>query len=190
MDKDKISVRHLLDLSAAFDTIDHRILLSGNCLLHRLCHTPVVSIISAGQKSLRCCQPFCFLSFFGAWSSTGLSVGPVLFALYTTPLSDIIQSSISSLQMTPNCKNQPHQTMYKVLHMTRNKAQMTWTHGCATISSNLTRMKLRPFSSWHPLCLLIAYCHQPLMVLTKLYSLTKLGSWGSSLTLTSLWKNT
>ena len=35
------------------------------------------------------------------------------------------------------------------------------------------------------LCLLIAYRHQSLLVLTKLHSLTKLGTWGSFSTLTS-----
>ena len=51
--------------------------------------------------------------------------------------------------------------------------------------------KLKPFSSQHPLCLLlIAYLHQPLLVLKKLHFQTKLGTWGSSLARTSQWNNT
>ena len=40
----------------------------------------------------------------------------------------------------------------------------------------LNEDKLKPFSSRHSLCPLIAYRHQSLLVLTKLHSLTKLGT--------------
>ena len=81
--------------------------------------------------------------------------------------------------------------MHRALHLTyKLYAQRTQNHGGAAISSNLMKTKLKQFSSRHSLCLLIAYCHLSLLVLTKLHSLTKLGTWDSPSTLTSQWNNT
>ena len=75
-DEDKISVLLLLNLSAAFDTIDHQSYFpSRNCLWHPLYRSPMVSIVPSGQKSMRCCQQFCFLFFSShVWCSTGFSL--------------------------------------------------------------------------------------------------------------------
>ena len=58
LDNDNISVLLLLDLSAAFDIIDHQILLSSlyPVLLHSVCYTPVSSVISLRQISVRFSQ--------------------------------------------------------------------------------------------------------------------------------------
>ena len=58
---------------------------SWNCLWQPLYHSPVVSIIPSGQKSMR--QQFCFLFFSShVWYSTGSSVGTcaVCFVHYST----------------------------------------------------------------------------------------------------------
>ena len=94
LDNDNISVL-LLDLSAAFDTVDHQILLSR---LYSL-----FGIQSAALKWFKSyladrCQ---FTSVNNSSSPPaqlkygvpqGSVLGPVLFVLYTTPLSDVIAS--------------------------------------------------------------------------------------------------
>ena len=60
---------------------------SQNCLWQPLHHSPVVSIIPSGQKSMHCCQQFCFLFFSSHdWCFTGSSVGTcaVCFVHYST----------------------------------------------------------------------------------------------------------
>ena len=57
LDNDNISVLLLLDLSAAFDTIDHQILLSRLvCFGHSVYCTPMVSVISLRQISVHFIQ--------------------------------------------------------------------------------------------------------------------------------------
>ncbi|WP_419615719.1 reverse transcriptase family protein [Thiolapillus sp.] len=95
LDNDNISVLLLLDLSAAFDTIDHQILLSRlyslfgiqstalewfESYLSDRCQFTSVNNSSSPQSQLKYGVP------------QGSVLGPVLFVLYTTPLSDIIAS--------------------------------------------------------------------------------------------------
>ena len=92
LDDGKVSVLTLLDISAAFDTIDH------NILLHRLEHAfgftgkalswiqPYVSdrdqtVVVNGLKS----EPFRLL--YGV--PQGSVLGPILFVLHTKPFDDI-----------------------------------------------------------------------------------------------------
>ena len=93
LDNGNVSVLTLLDLSAAFDTIDHTI------LLHRLDHvfgihdaalhwfssyltnrtqTVTVNNCSSAPVTISCGVP------------QGSVLGPVLFVLYTAPLSDVM----------------------------------------------------------------------------------------------------
>ena len=92
LDDGKVSVLTLLDLSAAFDTIDH------NILLHRLEHEFVITgtalswirsylsdkdqaVVVNGLKS----EPFCLL--YGV--PQGSVLGSILFVLYIKPLDGI-----------------------------------------------------------------------------------------------------
>ena len=102
MDEDKSSVLLLLDLSAAFKTIDHQILLSRletvfgirsttvqwfqSYLLHR--NQSIVLHNSASSPS-----PL----IFGVLQ--GSVLGPVLLVLYATPLSDITTSHLVNHQL-------------------------------------------------------------------------------------------
>ena len=95
--KQKVSVLILLDLSAALDTIDHKILLSRlssfyglsstalNLIAsYRFCRTQSVSIQSHSTPST---------IFTGI--PQGFVLGPLLFSLYTNPISQIFNTKAS-----------------------------------------------------------------------------------------------
>ena len=92
-DEGRVSILTSLDLSAAFDTLDHSILLA--CLHDMFCICSKVFEWFSWYLSDR----FQSVSINGRVSSQkklhfrvpqGSVLGPVLFALYTQPLSDII----------------------------------------------------------------------------------------------------
>ena len=113
MDDGKISVLVLLDLSAAFDTIDHEI------LLHRL-H----NVFGFGDTVLSWFQSYLenrtqTVDVHGKHSTPaslpygvpqGSVFGPIPFILYTQPLSNvnIIQFFIKYVQMTHRSTNRAH----------------------------------------------------------------------------------
>ena len=102
MDENKLSVLLLLDLSAAFDTIDHQILLS------RLETTFGIHSTALQWFRSYLLDRSQFVSINGLSSSPspllfgvpqGSVLGPVLFVLYTTPLSDLISTHPVSHQL-------------------------------------------------------------------------------------------
>ena len=95
MDEQKVSILTLLDLSAAFDTIDHEILISrleyvygvsGKALswIESYLKGRVQRITIQGVQS--CPAPL----IYGV--PQGSVLGPVLFVLYMSPLCDVILS--------------------------------------------------------------------------------------------------
>ena len=96
MNRQHVSALVLLDLSAAFDTIDH------NILLNRLRSTFGISDTAFTLLSSYLCNRSQSVSIDNKFSSTlplvrgvpqGSVLGPLLFSLYTTPLSTILSDS-------------------------------------------------------------------------------------------------
>ena len=98
LDEDKISVLFLLDLSAAFDTIDHDILLSHLDSSFGIRSTDLSwfhSYLSERRQFVTVQDhksPTTSLDFRVPQGSVLL--GPVLFILYTTPLSHLEKHSV------------------------------------------------------------------------------------------------
>ena len=95
MDKRLVSLVALLDLSAAFDTIDHNILLSR--LQHSFGFSGTVlkwfsSYLSDRTQCVSIDNVMSSPSPLKYGVPQGSVLGPVLFSLYTQPLSDIIDS--------------------------------------------------------------------------------------------------
>ena len=93
-DKNDISILALLDLSAAFDTIDHHILLERLRITMGLSGTVLSwfeSYVTGRSQSVivNCLQSSIFDVQFGV--PQGSVLGPVLYILYTTPLGKIIK---------------------------------------------------------------------------------------------------
>ena len=93
LDNDNISVFLLLDLSAAFDTIDHQILLSRLKSVFGIQSTALQwfqSYLSDRYQSTSVNNSSSSLSQLMYGVPQGSVLRPILFVLYTTPLSDII----------------------------------------------------------------------------------------------------
>ena len=123
MDEDKISVLLLLDLSAAFDTIDHQILLSRLETVFGLRSTALQWFRSYLLDKNQCVvvnnsASSSYPVMFGV--PQGSMLGPVLFVLYTTPLSDIIANHSVNYQRfaddTQLQKSTPPNDMQRLTH--------------------------------------------------------------------------
>ena len=95
LDQDKISVLLLLDLSAAFDTIDHDILLSRLSTTFGITNTALNwfrSYLSDRKQIVLINENRSSESTLNFGVPQGSVLGPVLFILYTTPLTHLIDT--------------------------------------------------------------------------------------------------
>jgi hypothetical protein len=96
MDNQRVSALVLLDLSAAFDTIDHNILLSrlNSCFgISNTAHSLLSSYLSQRSQSVAIDQTFSPNLPLLRGVPQGSVLGPLLFTLYTTPLSHLLTDS-------------------------------------------------------------------------------------------------
>ena len=147
----------MLDLSAAFDTIDHQILLS------RL--NSVFDIQSTALQWFQSYLSDSYQSTSGNNSSSspsqlrygvpqGSVLGPILFILYTTPLSDIIANHSVNHQLFADDKQlQKSAPLSKVTNFTKELNACTddtetWmTENQLKLNDDKTKALLFPFSS-------------------------------------------
>jgi hypothetical protein len=95
MDKQQVTGLALLDLSAAFDTIDHSILLHRLSTWFGVCgmaRSWFMSYLSNRSFSVQCNGLKSAPSDLSTGVPQGSVLGPILFILYTTPLSSLIAS--------------------------------------------------------------------------------------------------
>jgi len=133
----KISCLCLLDLSAAFDTIDHNILLTRLSSWFRIRGSSTAVNWFRSYLSSRCFRVKCNnnLSSLHTWLCgvpQGSVLGPLLFVMYTTPLSTIISS------MSLN------------LHLYADDTQLFLSFHPSEFHSNIIHLQnaLRQISSW------------------------------------------
>ena len=128
-DEGRVTILTLLDLSAAFDTLDH------NILLARLHDMFDISGKAFEWFSSYMSDRFQSVSVNGRVFSQmklhygvpqGSVLGPILFTLYTQPLSDIISQG--------KCN---HHNLLTTLNFTNHKLHLTFIHWFTTSSSVL-----------------------------------------------------
>ena len=96
MNSQRISALVLLDLSAAFDTIDHNILLNrlNSCFgISDTAHALLSSYLSQRSQSVATGQTFSSSIPLLRGVLQGSVLGPLLFTLYTTPQSHLLTNS-------------------------------------------------------------------------------------------------
>ena len=95
MDKDEVTALTLLDLSDAFDTIDHATLTDRHSDWYGISGQAQIwfsSYLQNRHKSVKIKGTFSDKGTLSYGAPQGSVLGPVLFTLYTTPLSTIIPS--------------------------------------------------------------------------------------------------
>ena len=109
MDRGKVTSLILLDLFAAFDTVDHSILLTRlqNWFgLDGLSLDWFSSYLSLRSQAVSINDTISAYSTLSCGVPQGSVLGPLLFTLYTTPLGSVISkipSNIICMLMTPSC---------------------------------------------------------------------------------------
>ena len=92
LDDKHVALQSLLDLSAAFDTLDHGILLKRLELSFGIKGSALAwltSYLENRQQSVQINESFSESVFIKYGIPQGSVLGPILFSLYTTPLSSI-----------------------------------------------------------------------------------------------------
>ena len=93
--KGKVTALTLLDLSAAFDTIDHGILIKRLSLWYGISGTALnwfLSYLTGRHQTIKIANCFSAALPTPCGVPQGSFLGPLLFTLYTTPLSSVIQN--------------------------------------------------------------------------------------------------
>ena len=157
LDNDNISVLLLLDLSAAFDTLDHQILLSRLNSVFGIQSTALQwfhSYLSDRYQSTSVNNSSSSPSQFMCSVPQGSVLGPILFVLYTTPLSDIIANhSVNHQLFAYDTQLQKSAPLNEVTNLTKELNACTdniktWmTENQLKLNDDKTEALLFPFSS-------------------------------------------
>ena len=157
LDNDNISVLLLLDLSATFDTLDHQILLSRLNSVFGIQSTALQwfhSYLSDRYQSTSVNNSSSSPSQLMYGVPQGSVLGPILFVLYTTPLSDIIANhSVNHQLFTDDTQLQKSALLNEVTNLTKELNACTdniktWmTENQLKLNDDKTEALLFPFWS-------------------------------------------
>ena len=157
LDNDNISVLLLLDLSAAFDTLDHQILLSRLNSVFGIQSTALQwfhSYLSDRYQSTSVNNSSSSPSQLMFGVPQGSVLGPILFVLYTAPLSDIIANhSVNHQLFADDTQLQKSSPLNEVTNLTKELNACTdniktWmTENQLKLNDDKTEALLFPFSS-------------------------------------------